>query len=169
MVSQAQRDAVRRAHRFQCGYCGVHENEAGSELEIDHYQPLANSGPDDEANLVYACPTCNKTKGDFWAQADASQRILHPRRDHLTEHLWELMDARLEPLTLTGEFHIRRLRLNRPQLITLRQARRRASQDTTRIAELESSLDEMRRDVLSLETRLDELLDRINRLTGQSE
>ena len=169
MVSQAQRDAVRRAYRFQCGYCGVHENEAGSELEIDHYQPLASSGTDDEANLVYACPTCNKVKGDFWAQADTLRRILHPQRDHLTEHLRELTDGRLEPLTLTGEFHLRRLRLNRPQLITLRQARGRASQDTARIAELESSLDEMRRDVSSLETRLDELLDRIHRLTGQNE
>jgi 5-methylcytosine-specific restriction endonuclease McrA len=44
MVTPAQREAIRRAYRFQCGYCGVHENDIGSALESDHFQPLSSGG-----------------------------------------------------------------------------------------------------------------------------
>lgn len=169
MVTRAQREAVRRAYHFRCGYCGVHENEAGSELEIDHYQPSTRNGTDEDANLVYACPTCNKAKGDFWSQANSPQRILHPQRDLSAEHVQELPDSRLQPLTSPGAFHVRRLRLNRPQLVALRRARSHAIEDTERIAELEQMLDETRREISSLEGRLETLLERISRLAGPGE
>src|SRR3712207_7162550 len=48
----------RRLYQERCGYCGVREVEAGSELELDHFQPRAAGGSDDLDNLVYCCPTC---------------------------------------------------------------------------------------------------------------
>lgn len=63
MPTVAQRERIRREYRYQCGYCGVHENDAGSELEIDHHRPLAHDGTDEDTNLVYACPSCNRSKG----------------------------------------------------------------------------------------------------------
>lgn len=60
MVTPAQREAIRRAYRFQCGYCSVHENDVGSALEIDHFQPLSSGGTDEESHLVYAGSSCNK-------------------------------------------------------------------------------------------------------------
>ncbi|MBI3362738.1 MAG: hypothetical protein HY023_16680 [Chloroflexi bacterium] len=74
-----------------------------------------------------------------------------------------------KPLTPTGAFYIRRLRLNRPQLIALRQARRRPIEDAERISQLELMLDQTRKEISSLEGRLDSLLERISRLTGLSE
>ena len=36
MTESEIRQAVRRAYNFACGYCGVREEDAGSELELDH-------------------------------------------------------------------------------------------------------------------------------------
>ncbi|MBI4771425.1 MAG: HNH endonuclease [Chloroflexi bacterium] len=151
------------------GYCTAHENEIGSELEADHYQPAAHGGTDSQSNLVYACPTCNRLKSDYWKADDSSRRILHPRRDPMEEHLVELPNGRLQSLSTVGGFHIGRLRLNRPQLVDLRLARQRSTQDAAHIAELELALEEARRQVALLEGRLDDLLDLIRRLTWQGE
>ena len=37
MQEQERREAVRRLDGERCGYCGVREVDAGSELEIDHF------------------------------------------------------------------------------------------------------------------------------------
>lgn len=165
MVMQAQREAVRRAYHFRCGYCSVHENETGSELEVDHHHPQSQGGTDDDDNLVYACSACNKAKGDFLGRPGSQERILHPRIDPMDEHLRPAADGRMEALTALGAFHIRRLRLNRPQLVALRQARLRHMDASTRITELESAIQQSRRDASSLERELEELLRLIVRLT----
>lgn len=66
MDEQEPREAIRRAYDYRCGHCGVHEEDTGSELQIDHFQPRSAGGGDDLDNLVYRCPTCNRLKGDFW-------------------------------------------------------------------------------------------------------
>jgi hypothetical protein len=166
MVTASQREAIRRAYHFQCGYCSVHENDVGSALEIDHFQPLSRGGTDEESNLVYTCSACNKAKGDFWPPSHAA-RLLHPKRDVLEEHIQLAPDDHLQPLTPTGALHIRRLRLNRPQLIALRQARRRATQHIARLTELETQVVEVRREVAALEGQLETLLEHIRRLSDQ--
>jgi 5-methylcytosine-specific restriction endonuclease McrA len=110
MVTPSQREAIRRAYHFQCGYCSVHEHDVGSTLEIDHFQPLSSGGTDEESNLVYACSGCNKAKGDFWPPANAEIRLLHPKRDVLGEHMRFAPDEQLLPLTPQGTLYIRRLR-----------------------------------------------------------
>jgi hypothetical protein len=167
MVTPAQREAIRRAYRFQCGYCSVHENDVGSALEIDHFQPLSGGGTDEESNLVYAGPACNKAKGNFWSLSNTETRLLHPKRDAPDDHMRLSSDGRLQPLTPTGAFHIRRLRLNRPQLVALRQARRRAAQNSARLTELETQIVAFRREIASLEGQLAVLLEQIRRLLGQ--
>jgi hypothetical protein len=42
MTEPERRARVRERYGARCGYCGVHENEAGSELEIDHFQPRSD-------------------------------------------------------------------------------------------------------------------------------
>ena len=53
------RQSVQSRSRFQCGYCGVIETEAGAKLTVDHFQPRTQDGGDDLDNLVYACHACN--------------------------------------------------------------------------------------------------------------
>lgn len=69
-MTNALREAVRRAYQHRCGYCGVHENEAGCELEIDHFRPVSKGGGDESENLVYCCTACNRHKADFWPTAE---------------------------------------------------------------------------------------------------
>lgn len=54
MVAQGVRDAVRHNFQYRCGYCGVQEDETGSLLEIDHYQPRSTGGGDEMDNLIVA-------------------------------------------------------------------------------------------------------------------
>jgi hypothetical protein len=113
MVSPALRESVRVLYGFSCGYCGVGENESGGQLDIDHFYPRARGGEDVLDNLVYACPTCNRFKGDYWPPPEASPELmlLHPQRDNPSAHIQMLSDGRLVGLTKRGWFHIQRLRL----------------------------------------------------------
>lgn len=122
MVPRSLRESIRALYNFRCGYCGVTETEAGGQLEIDHFCPRSHGGKDTLDNLVYACPTCNRFKGDYWLAPEASPdlMLLHPQQDDLSAHIESLPDGRLIGLTRRGWFHIQRLRLNRVQLIELR-------------------------------------------------
>ncbi|MBE7531486.1 MAG: HNH endonuclease [Chloroflexi bacterium] len=106
-----------------CGYCGVTETSAGSELTIDHYQPHASGGTEADDNLVYACTKCNQYKHNFWPTAQQlaqGLRILHPLNDDISIHISANDEAGyLVALTPTGMFHINLLHLNRPQLVEL--------------------------------------------------
>src|SRR5437870_1464427 len=121
-VTRESRAAVRDAFGALCAYCGVSETAVGGELEIDHFLPIAVGGTDDVENLVYACTTCNRFKGDYFAAGDApeSLRLLHPLRDDLNAHIIETEHGRLQGITPRGWFHIQRLHLNRAQLIEMR-------------------------------------------------
>lgn len=123
MTESGLRQTVRRAYDFGCGYCGVREEDAGSELELDHFKPRSLGGDDALENLVYCCTTCNRVKGDFWATSTTEKRLLHPQQDDLSLHLRQESDGFLTALTETGKFHLSRLRLNRPPLAALRRAR----------------------------------------------
>jgi len=88
MVSRKLRESVRLAYNFRCGYCDIHENEIGSELEIDHFRPLVSGGDDKFENLVYCCSACNRNKRDYWPE-DKIERLLHPQHDDRPLHLRE--------------------------------------------------------------------------------
>lgn len=135
-MRRVDRDALRALYQFRCGYCGTTEVDAGGELTVDHFQPGSRNGPDSHDNWVYACFACNDYKGDYWLP-DSDHRILHPLQDDLAEHIRKLDDRVLIPLTETGRFHIRRLRLNRPQLILQRERNRQLESLRQRMIRLE--------------------------------
>lgn len=116
------RDTVRVRYSLRCGYCGVHEDEVGALLTVDHFQPRAHGGTDAPDNLVYCCHACNEFKGDWW-NPTGEERLLHPLSEESSMHFVEREDFTLEPLTSTGAFHITRLHLNRPRLIASRRKR----------------------------------------------
>jgi hypothetical protein len=135
-MRRSERDALRALYQFRCGYCGTTEVDAGGELTVDHFQPRSRNGADISANRVYACILCNDYKGDYWQPASV-RRILHPLRDNQAEHVSEGEDGRLVPLTETGQFHVERLQLNRPQLVLQRQRNWQLQSLLRRLEELE--------------------------------
>jgi hypothetical protein len=97
-------------------------------LTIDHFQPRTKAGSDALVNLIYACIACNQYKQDYWPQTETAQTLWNPRQESANQHFVEQEDGQLTPLTATGEFTIKRLRLNRSQLIAGRQRRQQQSQ-----------------------------------------
>lgn len=154
-------EAVRQRYRQSCGYCGVTETTVGGELTLDHYQPLSAGGSDELDNLVYACMKCNQYKSDFWPDdADLAQgrRLLQPGIDDAFLHMSEdEATGRLHGLTPTGAFHITVLRLNRPQLVAHRLARRlqRILEEKVRLLEQQNA--ELERTIAAQERYLDVL------------
>jgi hypothetical protein len=155
-------EQVRRAFGFRCGYCRVDETSAGAELTVDHYRPLSAGGADDLENLVYACFRCNLYKGDYWPLPEeeaAGLFVLHPQRHILGDHLREnSQTGHLEPMTATGEFNIRLLHLNRPQLVAHRLERQALDVERQRLQLLQSEIEQSEQTIRVLQQYINFLL-----------
>lgn len=153
---------VRQAYHYRCGYCGLTEIAAGGELTVDHYHPRSAGGTDELANLVYACPRCNQYKSDYWPtlqELTAGQFVLHPEQHNWSEHVRENETTGvLESLTVTGEFHLRLLHLNRPQLIAHRLARQAMKITELRLRLLEEQNEQRAQTIQFLEGYIEFLL-----------
>ena len=148
-------ESVRQRYQHACGYCGVTEAAVGGELTVDHYRPRTAGGGDDDDNLVYACMKCNQYKGEFWPDAEdlaQGRRVLHPLLDDVEAHLREdEQTGHLQALTETGRFHIALLRLNRPQLVEHRLARRLQRVLTEKQQLLEQQIVELQKTIAAQE------------------
>jgi hypothetical protein len=145
LIRPAQREALRRLYNFRCGYCGVSEVDSGAELTVDHFQPRSQGGTDAVSNLVYCCHACNEYKGNYY-QPETLERLLHPLRDNLPEHILEQEDGTLYAQTPTGAFHIAQLHLNRPALIAHRLVERHLQLARQELRALRQRLAELRRE-----------------------
>lgn len=163
-MAHPDHEKVRQRFGRCCGYCGVSEADIGGELTIDHYHPQSVGGDDSEDNLVYCCFRCNTYKGDFFPSSGDlthGRRLLHPLRDPVTLHFRENeQTGHLEPLTDTGRFHLALLRLNRPQLVQRRLARRLRQLLSEAFQLLQTENDDLRLRVVLLESYLRELIRR---------
>ena len=111
---------VRQRAKFACEFCSVTEIDAGGELTVDHFQPQAKGGADHLDNLVYCCIRCNQYKADYWPTASNDPTLWNPRQEPIETHFLTLADGTLFPITATGTFTLKRLRLNRPPLVAFR-------------------------------------------------
>lgn len=166
MTESKLRQTVRRAYDFACGYCGVREDEAGSLLELDHFKPRSAGGGNEFENLVYCCTTCNRLKGDFWLVSAAEKRLLHPKRDGLGLHLLLKPDGLFTVLTKTGEFHLSRLRLNRPPLVALRRARLEKIRLREALEQAQTAQASLQKRLVSLDKEIERITEELTRFLG---
>jgi hypothetical protein len=160
-MTSRQRTVLPQQYQRRCGYCGTDEVEAGAELTVDHFQPQSRGGADESENWVYCCHACNEYKGDFW-QPDSPQRILHPLRDNLAEHVEEQTDGTLVGLTETGRFHIARLHLNRAPIVARRRERQEQLHWRQVVDALSADVRSLRRQMTEVEQELRELRERLD-------
>jgi len=59
-ISKKLRFEVFKRDRFTCQYCGSHPPKVI--LEVDHIEPVALGGTNDDGNLITACFDCNRGK-----------------------------------------------------------------------------------------------------------
>ncbi|MCQ3937352.1 MAG: hypothetical protein DPW18_09925 [Chloroflexi bacterium] len=129
MISAKTREQVRLRANYACEFCGVTETDTGGELTIDHFQPLAKGGNDDPDNLIYCCHRCNQYKQDYWQSSQNDPALWNPRLEPSNVHFLEAEDGTIHPLTQTGSFTIKRLRLNRPPLVAFRLRRKHRDEE----------------------------------------
>jgi HNH endonuclease len=122
------REQVRQRAQCACEFCGITEIDTGGMLTIDHFQPRTKAGSDELENLIYACITCNQYKQDYWPQTEAAPILWNPRQESASQHFVEQEDGQLTALSQISIFTIKRLRLNRSQLIVARQRRQQQLQ-----------------------------------------
>jgi hypothetical protein len=122
------REQVRQRAHCACEFCGITEVDAGGMLTIDRFQPFSKAGSDALENLIYACIGCNQYKQDYWPRTEIAPTLWNPRQESASQHFVEQEDGQLTALTEIGVFTIKRLRLNRSQLIAARKRRQEQSQ-----------------------------------------
>jgi hypothetical protein len=96
------REQVRHRAQGACEFCGITE--------------------------IYACIACNQCKQDYWPRTETVPILWNPRQESASQHFIEQEDGELTALTPIGIFTIKRLRLNRSQLIAARQRRQQQVQ-----------------------------------------
>ncbi|MEW5987040.1 MAG: HNH endonuclease signature motif containing protein [Chloroflexota bacterium] len=129
-ITAEAREEVRRRAAFACEFCGVSEAGTGGQLTVDHFQPTSKGGDDSLPNLLYCCTRCNQYKLDYWPAKPDDLPLWNPRLESASKHFLELDDGVIYPLTPTGTFTLKRLRLNRPPLIAYRLRRRQQAEET---------------------------------------
>jgi hypothetical protein len=138
-LSASIREQVRQRAGCACEFCSISEIDVGGLLTIDHFHPQSRGGADSLENLIYACINCNQYKQDYWPRDENSLQLWNPRVALFSEHFVEAENGRLIALTVTGNFTLRRLRLNREQLVQYR-LRRRERLEATRLLERSQEL-----------------------------
>jgi hypothetical protein len=130
MIKATVRERVRQRANLACEFCGISETDAGGELTVDHFQPKGKGGDDSLDNLLYCCPRCNQYKLDYWPTLPENPSLWNPRSEPASQHFLAFDDGTLFPLTATGAFTLRRLRLNRQPLVTHRLRKRREVEES---------------------------------------
>jgi hypothetical protein len=109
-----------------CAYCRTAEALTVTTFEFEHIIPRSAGGETTFENLCLSCPTCNRHKANRQTAIDPVTGqlvpLFHPYLQFWTDHFsWNRDTTVIEGLTATGRATISALKMNRPQLIRVRQ------------------------------------------------
>lgn len=114
-VSATTRKRVAQRAAYICEYCLAQDERSFIGFEIDHIISRKHNGSNDEKNLAYACPDCNRNKGTDIASIDWNNqeivRFFNPRADIWSEH-FRLSGGFIEPITVIGKVTVDIFRFN---------------------------------------------------------
>ena len=86
-ISKSVRFSIFSRDGFTCKYCGRQSDEV--KLVIDHIDPVANGGTNDETNLITSCESCNQGKA---AKLLPDQNTIESHRLSLAQEFQEQND-----------------------------------------------------------------------------
>ena len=109
----------------RCEYCRLPAEFHPAPFQVDHIIARQHRGATSLDNLALACIHCNRFKGPNIAglapETAELVRLFHPRRDDWTDHFfWN--GPRMEARTPIGSATIELLRINDPEVVSVRQA-----------------------------------------------
>lgn len=123
MSPRTRRQVRDRAGR-RCEYCRFHEQDLPLwPFHLDHIIAEQHAGPDDPANLAWACQRCNLSKGTNLSAVDPDSaqvvRLFHPRADRWERHFTIERD-RIVGVTAAGRATVWLLQMNTAERMELR-------------------------------------------------
>ena len=124
-IAELRRLTIQRARGY-CEYCYSQAAFSPSPFEIEHIFPKTLGGITELQNLALACSGCNLSKGVRTTGVDEmtglSTPLYHPRRDQWAQHFaWSKSGLHIVPLSATGRVTVALLKLNRPNVVNLRE------------------------------------------------
>lgn len=123
---------LRQDFLYECIFCTIHENDLGGPrgMHVEHLRPKALPCfahlECEYENLLYACPVCNSYKGIDWPSdrpVDEGKGYPDPCQVDYDDHIVLMDDLRVTGRTAVGAYLVRRLRLNRKQVLKIRRKR----------------------------------------------
>ncbi len=117
---------VRERFANCCAYCRTAEDLTVAIFEFEHIVPRSAGGATAFDNLYLSCPTCNRYKSDLVSAPDPvtlnEVALFHPQQHRWLEHFsWNEDATQIVGLTPTGRATIAALKMNRQQLMRVRQ------------------------------------------------
>lgn len=124
-ISEELRRKVEERAAFRCEYCQTPMEISTQRYEVEHIVPVSENGPSSPENLALSCRGCNSHKFNRTEAFDEISGIqvplYNPRTDHWNTHFtWDKNPLYLKGLTSKGRATIIALKINRPQLISVR-------------------------------------------------
>lgn len=124
--TETQRKAVFERAKGYCEYCLSPETYSNSTFEVEHIIPFSKGGETVFHNLALSCSGCNKYKSHKIEAIDSQsgEKVLlyNPRREIWKKHFkWNADFTQIIGVTPTGRATIQALKLNRKNLLNLRE------------------------------------------------
>ncbi|MEZ4830366.1 MAG: HNH endonuclease signature motif containing protein [Bacteroidia bacterium] len=125
-ISAKLRKQVAERANHLCEYCKSPQNYSPGPFDTEHITPLSLGGNSDPANLAYACNGCNGHKYNKTTAIDPVEEnivsLYNPRVDKWLDHFcWDEVGTMIIGITPSGRATVDALRLNRAELIRLRE------------------------------------------------
>lgn len=124
-IARKLEEKIRLRAKNRCGYCLLPQNLNPTLLEIEHIQPTADGGTDEEKNLWLACRECNshkstKTHG-FDEKSSRRVKLFNPRVQNWKRHFKFSADkTEIIGQTACGRATVTALKLNSEVLVSVR-------------------------------------------------
>lgn len=131
--SPSVRKRVSLRAKLLCEYCKSPSDCSNSSFSVEHIEPRARGGSDDDPNLAWSCMGCNDRKYTAIDAVDPVSgeivRLFHPRQQSWNDHFsWTADFTQIVGRTPTGRATVVKLKLNRAELIKLRRILRIAGE-----------------------------------------
>ncbi len=109
----------------RCGYCRAHQQHVYETLHIEHLEPRAHGGSNNEENLWLACALCNRAKSDQTHGRDPVTgrrvRLFNPRRQEWKRHFrWSEDGTEIIGHTACGRATVEALNVNSDLAVLVR-------------------------------------------------
>jgi HNH endonuclease len=125
-IAVALQRQVRECFSNCCAYCRTAEALTVTTFEFEHITPRSAGGETVLENLCLSCPSCNRYKAQRQTASDPLTEemfsLFHPQLHAWKEHFdWSEDATAMVGRTPIGRATIAALKVNRPQMIRVRQ------------------------------------------------